>query len=90
MSLGKRDIIKSISSEAQISATESYNLLKVFLNLLKENKDLNIKISNFGTFSPHITPRRFGRNPKTKEVFEIKPRKIVTFKPSNKVKRFLN
>ncbi len=90
MSLGKKDISNNISSKAQISKSQSSNILETFLNLLKEKSNYHIKISNFGTFSSHITPDRIGRNPKTKEVYEIKSRQKISFKPSIKVRNFLN
>tara|TARA_B100000242_G_scaffold71270_1_gene45133 strand:- start:4290 stop:4562 length:273 start_codon:yes stop_codon:yes gene_type:complete len=90
MSLGKKDIAKNISSEAQISLKDSSILLEEFFNFLKYNKTYKIKISNFGTFSIHSSPKRLGRNPKTKEVFEISRRKKLSFKPSNKVRISLN
>ena len=46
---------------------------------------LNLK--NFGTFKLIKKKERLGRNPKTKETFIIKSRKIVKFSIS---KKFLN
>ena len=49
-----------------------------------------VKISNFGTFYEHTSPKRIGRNPKTKEEFIIKKRKKLAFKSSSFVKKSLN
>ena len=55
--------------------------------LVKFNK---IKISSFGVFQVVEKKERIGRNPKTKVEATISARKIVKFKPSNKIKDKLN
>ena len=51
MSLGKRDIVKNISSKAQISSSLSSKILEGFLKIVStESKNNPVKISNFGTF----------------------------------------
>ena len=85
MSLGKKDIIKIISSKAHFSLSESAELFESFLSFIKNNKKNKTKISNFGTFCIHISPERIGRNPKTKEEHLIKSRKVISFKKSNKL-----
>ena len=90
MSLGKKDIIRNITSKAQISSRSSKLVLEKFLYLIKNNSTSNIKLANFGVFFLHNTPERIGRNPKTKEHFIIPRRKKQSFKPSNNIKSILN
>jgi len=90
MGLGKKDIANNISTKALLSSKESFKILDSFLEILKKNKNKNIKISNFGSFSLFNSPKRIGRNPRTKEEFEIKARMKLSFKASNKIKSFLN
>ena len=90
MGLGKKDIVKNISSKAHITSKKSSILLESFLYLIKQNKNKKIKLSKFGTFYLHKSPRRLGRNPKTKEEFEIKAIEKLSFKASNKIKSTLN
>ena len=91
MSLGKKDIVKNISSKAQIPNKISQKLFKSFLYLVtSKSKTHSVKISNFGTFYYHQTPKRKGRNPKTKEEFVINPRLKLSFKPSGKIKNLIN
>ena len=91
MSFGKKDIIKNVSSKAQISSENSSIFLKKFLDLIKQtSKSKIIKISNYGAFSMKTTPQRVGRNPKTKEEFIILKRSKLSFKPSNKVRSLIN
>ena len=88
MGLGKKDIVKNISTKIHISSKDSKKVLDSFIDLLIKNK--NIKLSNFGTFILINTPKRIGRNPKTKEEFLIKAREKLSFKASKKIKSFLN
>ena len=45
-----------------------------------------MKVSGFGTFHVRKKAARRGRNPKTGEDLEISPRKVITFRASNKLK----
>tara|TARA_B100000609_G_scaffold117032_1_gene93167 strand:+ start:635 stop:910 length:276 start_codon:yes stop_codon:yes gene_type:complete len=91
MSLGKKDIVSNISTKAFLSKKESKLLLEHFLLVIKKKShQQQIKISKFGTFSFKKTPARVGRNPKTKEEYDIKPRKKLVLKPSNKIRMFIN
>ena len=49
-----------------------------------------VKIHNFGTFKLRKKNQRIGRNPKTKELFMIAPRKVVSFTPSKNSLNIIN
>jgi integration host factor subunit alpha len=89
MSFGKKDICNNISSKAQISQDKSKELFKIFISLVT-TKSRIVKISKFGTFYTRVTPKRLGRNPKTKEEFIISKRSKLFFKPSNKIRSIIN
>jgi DNA-binding protein HU-beta len=90
MGFGKKDIVKNISSKALISSKTSSLVLDAFLSFIKQNKRHKIKVSKFGTYYLHKSPARIGRNPKTKEEFNIPTIEKLVFKASNKVKSILN
>ncbi len=90
MSLGKKDIVKNISSETFLSRAMSKSILESFLRILKSNRSKRIKISNFGSFYTHISPERIGRNPISRQEFRIPKRKKLIFKSSSEVKNRLN
>ena len=90
MSLGKKDIVKNIFSKTHFSFSESSSFIDKFIYLIKDNKNKKIKISNFGTFSPHQSPQRIGRNPKTREEFKIKSRIKVKFNASSNIRSLFN
>ena len=87
----KSRISRNIANKLDISLNQSKLMLDKFLLILKkESKLKKIKLSGFGTFYKHTTPKRIGRNPKTLESYIIKPTKKLTFKASVKTKEILN
>ena len=91
MTYTKASISKKIATKLSISNTDSSKILDSFLLLVKQNANSRIiKISGFGTFQVKETPKRIGRNPKTKESYIINARNKLTFKSSNKLKNSLN
>tara|TARA_Y100000768_G_C23700632_1_gene551180 strand:+ start:391 stop:666 length:276 start_codon:yes stop_codon:yes gene_type:complete len=91
MSLGKRDISKNISSKTQISSKQSLDILNKFIEFISTNSNKrDVKISNFGTFYIHHSPKRLGRNPKTKQEFVIPKRSKLSLKVSSYVKNSFN
>ena len=91
MSLGKKDIIKNISSKAHISSKSSKKIFVKFIDLISSQSRIRpVKLSNFGTLYMHNSPKRIGRNPKTKEEFIIEKRSKLALKVSKKIKDSLN
>ena len=91
MSLGKKDISRNITTKAQISSKISHNLLNKFLESIKtESRTKLVKISNFGTFYYHNSPKRLGRNPKTKEEYLIDKRSKLSLKASSNIRNLIN
>ena len=89
--MNKKLIAKNISSELNINLSLSNKITNAFIKIIKNvSKDKNIKISGFGTFYKHKTPKRMGRNPKTKESYIIQPMEKISFKSSNIVRKIVN
>ena len=53
-------------------------------------RDKIVKIHNFGTFKINNKNSRIGRNPKTKEEFNISSRNVITFKASKILLKYIN
>jgi nucleoid DNA-binding protein len=91
MNFSKNDIVKNISRKSLVSTAESKIILESFLSLIKNASKLrSVKLSSFGTFSFKKTPKRIGRNPKTKDSYIIPELNKLNFKPSNKIKENIN
>ncbi|MBR7158140.1 MAG: integration host factor subunit alpha [Alphaproteobacteria bacterium] len=90
--LTRADITEAIYKELGFSNVESANLLSQVLeevSVALENGE-NVKISSFGTFSLRQKNERIGRNPKTKVEVPITPRRVVSFRPSLKLRKAVN
>ncbi len=63
------------------------NLIDILINEIKEN---SFNLKNIGTFKIFNKKERIGRNPRTKEIYKIKARKTIAFKPSTNLSRKIN
>ncbi len=90
MSVTRKDLAKNISKKLGLSQKDSLFFVQEFFKVLADYKSTNININKFGTFLYKKTPKRVGRNPKTLQEYEIRPRQKLTFKPSEEVKQNIN
>ena len=82
----RETIANKISQEFGIAYATAYKKIDIILNIWSRKileSDLNV--ASIGAFKIKYKSSRVGRNPKTKEEFEIKPRKTVSFKKSKKL-----
>ena len=87
----RKDILKNITNKCSLSNKDGARLLESFLQLTSVNANsMPFKIGGFGVFIYKNTPRRIGRNPKTKESYEIKSFKRLVFRPSSRLKKIIN
>lgn len=84
----KADLVNYIFDRVGLPKTEIQKIVDTVFETMIEGliEEEIIKISGFGVFTVRKKGARMGRNPKTMEPVEIKPRKVVTFKPSEKLK----
>ena len=88
----KKDLKNEIHFNLGIPNSLSEKILNTFFDIIIEGlqRDGEVKITNFGKFKILQKKKRGGRNPKTKEEFDINERKIVTFYPSQSIKKKIN
>jgi len=81
----KADLIRAIELRLNLSHDEATAQVEGVLNLIKDSLTGgdSVLISGFGQWKVREKKARVGRNPKTKEEYEISPRTVVTFYPSN-------
>jgi len=82
------DLSESVFREVGLSRNESADLVESVLDNISNAlvSGENVKISSFGTFSIRDKTERIGRNPKTGEEVPIRPRRVLTFRPSHLMK----
>jgi integration host factor subunit alpha len=88
----KADIVEVVHNRTGFSKKESSEAVESILDILKEvlEEGEKIKLSGFGNFVIRDKEVRKGRNPKTGEEMEITARSVLTFKPSQKLKDYIN
>ncbi len=86
--LTKADMAEMLFDELGLNKREAKEIVEKFyseIGVALENND-NVKLSGFGNFELRDKSRRPGRNPKTGEEIPIAARRVVTFKPGQKLK----
>ena len=82
----RETIAKQISIEFGIAYSSVYKKIDRILEIWgNEITNSDSSINNIGSFKIKKKNDRIGRNPKTKEEYVIKSRKVISFKKSNKL-----
>lgn len=86
--LTRLDLSEAVFREVGLSRNESAELVESVLKHISDAlvRGENVKISSFGTFNIRDKNARMGRNPKTGEEVPIKPRRVLSFRPSHLMK----
>jgi len=88
----KADLVNCIYKNLDLTKKESAVIIDELFEIIKRTLESGekVKISGFGNFVVRQKETRKGRNPHTGDELEIVARKVVTFKPSQVLKRTLN
>jgi len=88
----KADIADHIHSTTGLSKKDSAEMLESVFTIMKESLEAgeSIKVSGFGNFEVKQKDARRGRNPQTGEAITIEARKVLTFKPSTRLRLSIN
>lgn len=89
--LTKADLVESVFEKVGFSKKESSELVELVFETIKKTleKGEKIKVSGFGKFEVRQKNPRRGRNPQTGSEIEITARRVLTFKPSQRLKQEL-
>lgn len=84
----KLDIIEYLSDKYHLSKQDTKNVVENFLEeiCLSLESGQDVKLSGFGNFELRDKSSRPGRNPKTGDVVAVSARRVVTFKPGQKLR----
>ena len=86
--LTRADLAETINRKLGFSRAESLEMVEAILaHMCSAMSDgQNVKISGFGSFVLRDKKERVGRNPKTGIEVPITPRRVLTFRASQKLK----
>ncbi|ATG74024.1 integration host factor subunit alpha [Zobellella denitrificans] len=88
MALTKADIAEHLFTELGMSKRDAKEMVEAFFEEIRSalEQGEQVKISGFGNFELRNKGERPGRNPKTGEDIPISARRVVTFRPGQKLK----
>lgn len=92
MTLTKAHIINAISDQIGYPKNHSAEIVESLLELIKKTLESgdDVLISNFGKFCVKEKGERRGRNPSTGKDMMMKPRRVVTFQWSGRLRKKVN
>ena len=84
----KIQVIKVVRELTSLGLKEAKELVELFFEEIRQALEHNeqVKLSGFGNFDLRDKRQRPGRNPKTGEEIPITARRVVTFRPGQKLK----
>lgn len=90
--LTRADLTEAVYRNLGLSRNESAGLVENILEKIADRlaEGETVKLSSFGTLSVRDKKQRIGRNPKTGEEVPIKPRRVLSFRPSHVLKNHIN
>nr|WP_301289317.1 integration host factor subunit alpha [Natronocella acetinitrilica] len=84
----KADMAERLFEEVGLNKREAKELVESFFEEIRSALEdgTSVKLSGFGNFDLRDKSERPGRNPKTGEEIPISARRVVTFRPGQKLK----
>ena len=88
----RADVAEAIYEEIGLSRKDSNDILDMILDEMTNElvKGNDVKLSSFGTFALRNKKARAGRHPKTGVEAVISPRRVISFKPSQTMRKIIN
>lgn len=86
--LTKAQMADRLFEELGLNKREAKEVVEMFFDVVRSSLERNeqVKLSGFGNFDLREKGERPGRNPKTGEEIPISARRVVTFRPGQKLK----
>ena len=88
----RADLANAVCRNVKVSRTEASDLIDQMIEEIVSALERGeaVRMSSFGAFEVRDKKERVGRNPKTGEEVPIEERRVVTFRPSDVLKRYVN
>ena len=90
--ISRDEIAEAMKSDFGFNRKLCLDIVNDIIEIIIEGLETNnkVKIHNFGTFKLNKKNSRIGRNPKTKEEYNISSRNVITFKASKILLKYIN
>ncbi|HRG17223.1 MAG: integration host factor subunit alpha [Rhodanobacteraceae bacterium] len=88
MALTKAELAERLFEQVGLNKREAKEFVDSFFDVMRDAlaRGEQVKLSGFGNFDLRQKNQRPGRNPKTGEEIPISARRVVTFRPGQKLK----
>lgn len=88
MALTKAELAEALFDELGLNKREAKEFVDLFFEEVRARLESGeeVKLSGFGNFELRSKNQRPGRNPKTGEEIPISARRVVTFRPGQKLR----
>ena len=88
MALTKAEIIEAVAEGNGFSKKQATDTVEILLEIVKRTlaSGEDVLVSGFGKFCVKEKTERRGRNPATGDAMMLRPRRVVTFKCSGKLR----
>ncbi len=88
MALTKAEIAEHLVDKLNMNKRDAKDVVEAFFEQIRNALEggEQVKLSGFGNFDLRDKSQRPGRNPKTGEDIPISARRVVTFRPGQKLK----
>ena len=88
MTLTKAELADLLFEKVGFNKREAKDMVESFFEEVRTalENGKGVKLSGFGNFQLRDKPQRPGRNPKTGEEIPISARRVVTFRPGQKLR----
>lgn len=88
MALTKAELAEALHDHVGLNKREAKEIVDLFFDTISETLSAgdSVRLSGFGNFELRDKPQRPGRNPKTGEEIPITARRVVTFRPGQKLR----
>ena len=92
MALTKAEIIEAVAEGNGFSKKQATDTVETLLEIMKRTLAVgeDVLVSGFGKFCVKEKAERRGRNPATGDAMMLRPRRVVTFKCSGKLRDKIN
>lgn len=89
MTLTKAEMVEHLYDELGLNKREAKELVEMFFEEIRVALESgeHVKLSGFGNFMLRDKKQRPGRNPKTGKPIPVSARRVVTFRPGQKLKQ---
>ena len=92
MTLTKADLVEEVMQTSGLTKAQCADIVDSILSIVKDRLAAgeDVLVSGFGKFEVKEKSARRGRNPATGGDLLLRPRKVVTFKCSGKLRKRVN